>query len=127
MTAPDSAVLREEHVRDIVQRWNSALARRAPLDELYNYFANGLLVELPDRALRGRTEFDAWYRSQPAPALARHAATGGITVRIVSPKHAQAEVGARPGGLRQSIGVVFQDGVARIRTIAVRAAAPVAA
>lgn len=127
MNAPDSATLREEHVRDLVERWNGALARRASLDELHGLFANGLLVELPDRALRGRAEFDAWYCGQPATTVARHAATGGITVRIVSPKHAEAEVVGRHGRPWQSIGVVLQDGVVRIRTVAVRAATPVAA
>jgi hypothetical protein len=120
VNSPDATTLREEYVRDLIERWNDALARRASLEELHGYFANGLLIELPDRALRGRAEFDAWYGKQPATAVARYAATGGITVRILSPKHAQAEVDGRNGRPRQSIGVVLQDGIVRIRTVVLR-------
>ncbi|WFE62832.1 hypothetical protein [Micromonospora sp. WMMD714] len=118
--------LREEHVRELVQKWNEALTRHAPPDELHDYFANGLLVEVGDRALRGRTEFDAWYRAQPG-GLAQQAGTGAVTVRLVSPRHAEAVVSAGPGRPGQSIGVVLQNGVVRIRTVTVHTEALVAA
>ena len=76
MTATEPSVLDERRVRETVQRWHDALARKTPPGELRSFFANGLLVELPDRVLRGSAEFDTWYRDQGATALARRAGSG---------------------------------------------------
>jgi hypothetical protein len=120
VTAPEPPALDEQRARATVQRWHDALARKAPLGELHAFFANGLLVELPDRVLRGSAEFDAWYRDQDATALARPSTGGDITVRIASPKHAEIALRDSSDGLWQSMWVVLQDGVPRIRSITVR-------
>ncbi|MGV9252842.1 hypothetical protein [Streptomyces sp. NPDC003697] len=120
MTAPEPSALDEQRVRETVQRWHDALARKAPLGELHTFFANGLLVELPDHVLRGSSEFDAWYRDRDATALSRPPTGEDVTVRVVSPKHAEISLHGSSDGLWRSMWIVLQDGVPRIRSITVR-------
>ncbi|MFI7276587.1 hypothetical protein [Streptomyces sp. NPDC049879] len=111
-------------VEDLVRDWYDALGRGVPAEQLLPYLANGLRIDLPTAVVRGPQEFSRWYltdaclpftRCKPEPA--------GIQVRVQSPVHAMASVSvAGPDGTpaaRHEWWVVFQDGVPRIRTIAV--------
>jgi len=129
-SAPARSVLTVHSVRRLVDQWTTALARRAPLDELLPHLANGLLLELPDRTLRGVGEFQAWYRESGARSLADARRAGGdVQVRLASPIHAQVTITNSPaspglGTTHQAWWVVLQAGAPRIRSVVVRQPAP---
>ncbi|GAA0691335.1 hypothetical protein GCM10010193_52230 [Kitasatospora atroaurantiaca] len=124
------SVLTVHSVRRLVDHWSTALARQAPMDELLPHLANGLLLELPDRTLRGVGEFQTWYRESGARSLADARPVGGdVRIRLASPIHAQVTITDAPappglGSAHQAWWVVLQAGAPRIRSVVVRQPAP---
>jgi hypothetical protein len=133
------------HVRRLVDQWRAALARRAPAADLLPHLANGLLVELPGRTVRGveqfldhSEEFRSWYRERigGADPLGGRPAED-VRVHLVSPVHAQVTITSADGpgittgpgheAVRQVWWVVLQDGVPRIRSITFVQPTPVGA
>ncbi|MBP0456296.1 hypothetical protein [Streptomyces montanisoli] len=119
-------------VRRLVTQWQAALARRPSAADLLPHLANGLLLELPGRTVRGTDEFQghfeefrAWYRGRAGGfgfLGARPAEE--VRIQLVSPIHAEVTI-TRAGSAapqqettRQIWRVVLQGGVPRIRGIA---------
>ncbi|MBR7831092.1 hypothetical protein KDK95_32605 [Actinospica sp. MGRD01-02] len=123
-------VLTPAHVHRLIETWCTALERRGPAAELLPHLANGLLLQLPDRTVRGTDEFARWYRRQhdhaESVAVLSAAAAGRIDVRIATPVHAEVTISPwLPGHAPQNWWVVLRDGSARIRSISVRGGAAV--
>ncbi|GAA2734741.1 MULTISPECIES: hypothetical protein [Streptomyces] len=132
-SAPSRSVLSVDAVHRLVDQWRAALARRAPVEELLPHLANGLLVELPGRIVRGAQDFRHWYGESGGQAALCDDRPGAdeVRVRVVSPVHAQVTLqdpGSSPDApaplARQTWWVVLQDGVPRIRTMAFHQPAP---
>ncbi|KPI01741.1 hypothetical protein OK006_7930 [Actinobacteria bacterium OK006] len=124
ITAANRPILTAQDAQNVVRRWRRRLVAGASLDELTAQLANGMRLELPDRTVRGHTEFAAWYRSGPHRLLADLlTGEGDVEVTLSSPVHAQVTVtsssnaaGAPP---QQEWWVVLQDRAPRIRTVTV--------
>ncbi|MDT0446638.1 hypothetical protein [Streptomyces johnsoniae] len=112
-------------VEALVRDWYEALGRGVPAEQLLPHLANGLRIDLPTTTLRGRQEFERWYRTGACrPLTGARPEPGGIQVHMQSPVHALASVAVAGAGdvppARHEWWVVLQDGVPRIRTIAVQ-------
>ncbi|MCA1216881.1 hypothetical protein [Streptomyces sp. 8L] len=87
-------------VRRLVAQWRAALARRPSAADLLPHLANGLLLELPGRTVRGTDEFQGhfeefrtWYRQRAGG----FGFLGGppaeeVRIQLVSPIHAQVTI-----------------------------------
>jgi hypothetical protein len=114
-------------VQRLIEEWYGAFARQAPLTEVLPYLANGLMLELPGRTLRGFDEFAGWYAELAGQGTA---ATGfslpcDVRVRLTTPVH--AEVTLTAAGTQQFWWVVLRDGSPRIRSIAIQQPIPIEA
>ncbi len=87
-------------VRRLVDQWRAALARRPSAADLLPHLANGLLLELPGRTVRGTDEFQGhfeefrtWYRRRAGGAgFLGDRPAEEVRIQLVSPIHAQVTI-----------------------------------
>jgi hypothetical protein len=87
-------------VRGLVDQWRAALARRPSASDLLPHLANGLLLELPGRTVRGTDEFQghfeefrSWYRQRAGGVgLTGNRPPEEVRIQLVSPIHAQVTI-----------------------------------